>query len=167
MDLKSITQADIYDTENRLRGLVDMFAIDGRSYTEIEHKTLGQVGVLKLPSRPLEALEGKIKIGHLDDEYDRVLSNPAITHDWQMHQKVDVNDAGGYSVTKSHTIVWHAKFRILGDDGMDTELGEKAEIEYKLSIPALKIYRLGDENAIWELDVWNDVFEINGQPVWV
>lgn len=166
MDLKQITQADIYDQDRRLRGLVDMFGIDERSATEVEHKTLGQVGVLLLPGRPLEALKGKVKIGHLDRDYDRDLANPAKVHDWQMHQRVDVNDAEGYSATKSHVVVWHAKFRTMKAGGMDTELGEKAEIEYEVSIPALKISVLGDDTPIWELDVWNDVFEINGVPVW-
>ena len=166
MDLKQITQADVYDGEDRLRGLVDMVSFDGRKMTEIEHKTLGQVGVLKLPGRPVEPLEGKIKIGHLDDEYDRLLSHPGKVHDWQLHQKVDVNDADGYSIEKSHAIVWRLKFRFMSDDGTDMELGEKSETEYAISIPQMSITRLGDENPMWELDVWNDVFNIDGTPVY-
>ncbi|MEC5291973.1 phage major tail tube protein [Aurantimonas sp. C2-6-R+9] len=166
MDLKQISQAHVYDVDQRLFGLVDKLTLDGRKTTEVEHKTLGQVGVLKLPGRPLQAVTGKIMIGHLDDGYDRQLSNPAKQHDWQMHQKVDVSDETGYSFDKSHTIVWHARFRFMEDDGMDTELGEKAGIEYAITLPYLRIFREGDATPIWFLDVFNDVFEVNGERVW-
>lgn len=166
MNLKQITNALLYDQADQMRGLIDKFAIDGRKMTSVEHKTLGQVGVVELPGRPVQALKGSIAIGHLDDEYDRKLSHPGITHDWQMHQKVDVSDEDGLSIEKSHTIVWHAKWRFMEDDGMDTELGEKAGIDYKITVPFLKISRLGEEVPIWFLDVWNDVFEINGERVW-
>ena len=166
MDLSQITQAHVYDRETRLRGKVEKLGFDERALTEVEHKTLGQVGVLTLPGRPHEALKGKITIGHIDEQLERSLANPTMTHDWQLHQKVDVSDAGGYSATKSHTIVWHAKFRFMKAGGVDTALGEKATVEHEISIPSLKIYRLGDAEAIWELDVWNDIYEINGVPVY-
>ena len=59
-----------------------------------------------------------------------------------------------------------SRFRVMEDGGMDTQLGEKAEIEYSLTIPYLRIFREGDQDPIWFLDVFNDKFEIGGQPVW-
>lgn len=166
MDLKQITQAHVYDQETRLRGLVEKMTFEERALTEVEHKTLGQVGVLLLPGRPHQALKGKIMLGHVDAELERRIANPTLSHDWQMHQKVDVNDADGYSAAKSHTIVWHAKFRFMKAAGVETALGEKATSEFEVSIPALKISVLGEDRAVWELDVWNDVFEIDGQAVY-
>lgn len=167
MNLKQITNALVYDRETHLRGLVDKLTIDGRKTTEVEHKTLGMVGMLKLPGRPLQALTGKIAIGHLDEEYDRLLINPMTRHDWQLHQKVDVIDYDGYSQAKSHTIVHHMRFSFMEDDGIDTELGENAGIEYTITIPFLKQSVLGSATPMFELDVFNDIYKVNGERVWI
>lgn len=166
MDLKQITQALVYDRDLLLRGLVNKLTIEGRKSTEVEHKTLGMVGMLTLPGRPLQAITGTIEIGHLDDAYDRALANPARQHDWQLHQTVDVSDADGYSAAKSYTLVHHLKFRVLGDDGFTSELGEKAGIEYQITIPFLKQSVLGQDTPIFELDVMNDVYKVDGESVW-
>ena len=165
MNLKQITQALVYDGETSLRGMVEKLTLEGRKSTEVEHKALGMVGILMLPGRPIQAIKGKIEIGHVDDEYERSLANPAKLQNWQLHQKVDV-DADGYSNEKSHTIVHHVKFYVMEDDGVDMELGEKAKVEYSISVPFLKQTVLGVETPIFELDVFNDVYKVNGQNVW-
>mgnify|MGYP001801119906 CR=1 FL=1 len=166
MDLSQITNAKVYDQDNVLSGLVEKFSIEGRKNTTVTHKTLGQVGILELPARPIQAIKGKVMANHLDRELDVSMMNPTVLQDWQMHKKVDVSDAGGFSAEKSHTLVWHAKFYVIGDDGSDMELGEKAQLEYEISCPFLSIGVLGDADPLWMLDVYNDIHTINGQNVW-
>ena len=167
MDLKSIVQAKVYDADVQLRGLIGKFEVSARSTTTIEHGTLGMVGVLEVGGRPLKPVTGKIMMPHLDDVYDGKLSNPGLLHSWQLHQDVDVFDTGaGYSFEKSHTIVHDMDFQVTEATGTTSELGEKAEGEYAISIPRYRIFRLGESAAIWELDIDADLFEVLGQPVW-
>lgn len=168
MDLRQCTQALIYEgAGNLLLGSIDKFAItDGRKATTVEHKTLGQVGVLELPGRPQAAIKGKITSPTLIEGMDRTLISPTRLHDWQMHKKIDVSDEAGFSEEKSHTVIWHAKFRTIGDDGITAELGEKDGVEYEVTVPYLRIFVEGQNTPIWFLDVFNNVFQVNGRDVW-
>lgn len=166
MDLRQITQALVYDENDELRGAVEKMEIGDVGSSEVEHKALGMVGVLNLPGRPVEAVTAKLTLKSMDEELERRLLNPAARHNWQLHQRVDVFDQGGFSPTKSHVIVHQVGFHTMKRPSFSSELGENGMPEYELSVPYLRQFRQGEQQDILLLDIFNDTYQINGQDVW-
>lgn len=166
LKIGQITNADLYINGVDCKGRVEEFSLDDVASTEVEHNALGMVAVLKLPARPVGAVAGKIKFEWLDAEIERELLNPTKAHHIQLHSYVDVFDAEGLSVDKSHTLVTHLGFQVLGRGGFSAKLGEMVGTEHSITIPSFtqKIY--GDAKPIIELDAFNNVYNVNGEPVW-
>lgn len=167
MDLKQITQAHIYTGDDRqLRGVVEELELGEVGLTEVEHSSLGMVGVLNLPGRPVQAVGGTLTIRHMDEELERELLNPTRRHNWQLHQRVDVFDSAGYADAKSHVIVHQIGFHIMTRNAVTSRLGEGVMPAYQITVPYLRQFRDGDNTNILLLDVFADVYEVNGASVW-
>ncbi|MCC2099164.1 MAG: phage major tail tube protein [Hyphomicrobiales bacterium] len=162
-----ITNADVYlDGDNVLKGRVAEFDMGEIGSTEVEHKTLGMIGVLKLPGRPVEAIEGKITFEWLDEEVERLLINPTKRHNIQLHSYVDVFDEEGLNVEKSLTLVTHVGFMTMKSGGKSAKLGETMGVEHTITVPTFMQKVYGDATPIVEFDAWNGIYNVNGEPVW-
>ncbi|NRB19393.1 MAG: hypothetical protein HRU33_17950 [Rhodobacteraceae bacterium] len=82
--LKSILQI------NLLLGIASACNIPELETSQLEHRTLGSVGVPKLPRRGLSALEGSIKLGFPEPELVALCSKPRKAVSFQVHQKLDI-----------------------------------------------------------------------------
>lgn len=161
-----ITQADCYINEVDVCGRVAELDLGEISHTEVEHQTLGMIGILKLPGRPVEAIEGKITFEWLDEEVSRSILNPTKMHKLQLHSYVDVFDAEGLSREKSHTLVTHLGFQTMKTGGRTAKLGENLGQEHDISISVFKQSVYGADTPIIEFDAWNNIYRINGEDVW-
>lgn len=161
-----ITNADIYLGDANVRGRVAEFDPGEIGHQDVEHDTLGMIGVLKLPGRPLQAIEGKISFKWLDEEIERQLLNPTKFPKIQLHSYVDVFDEDGLNAEKSHTLVTHIGFSSLKRGGMSAKLGDPMGTEYDISIHNFvqKVY--GAATPIIEFDVFNGIYKVNGEDVW-
>ena len=161
-----ITNADLYLNTSDVKGRVAEFDMGEIGHQEVEHSALGMIGVLKLPGRPVQPIEGKIGFEWLDEEVERDIMNPTKTSRVQLHSYVDVFDADGLNSQKSHTLVTHVAFNVMKTGGRAAKLGEQMASEHDVSIHAFiqKVY--GDAVPIVEFDVFAGIYNINGEPVW-
>lgn len=161
-----ITNADLYMNGEDVKGRVAEFDPGEIGSTEIEHATLGMIGVLKLPGRPVEAIEGKINFEWLDGEVERALLNPTRRHAIQMHSYVDIFGPEGLDAEKSHTLVTHVGFHVSKRGGNSAKLGEQMASEHTISIPYFMQKVYGEVVPVIEFDVINGIYNVNGEPVW-
>lgn len=161
-----ITNADVYMDGNRLIGRVKEFEVSEVSYKMVSHEALGQVAVLELPSRAVEALKAKIVFSFVDHEVERLTLNPTVTRRWQLHSYVDIWGADGLDRTKSHKLITSlgcvfAKGGVLGHT-----LGEAVNRDMEVSVPFMTQKISTEEVPIFELDVFAGIHRINGANVW-
>lgn len=161
-----ITQADCYINEVDVCGRVAEFDLGEIGHAEIEHQTLGMIGVLKLPGRPVQAIEGKISFEWLDEEISRSILSPTKVHRLQLHSYVDIFDGDGRSDQQSHTLVTHIGFMMMKTGGRTAKLGENLAQEHDISITSFKQAVYGSDTPIIEYDGWNGIYKINGEEVW-
>lgn len=161
-----ITNADLYLNDTDVKGRVAEFDMGEIGATEVEHKTLGQIGVIKLPGRPVEAIEGKISFEWLDESIERDLLNPTKRHKIQLHSYVDVFGADGLDVDKSHTLVTHIGFHVMKRSGNSAKLGEQLASEHAISIQSFSQKVYGEAVPIVEFDAWAGIYNVNGEEVW-
>lgn len=161
-----ITAGDCYINEVDVCGRVSELDFGEIAHAEIEHQTLGQIGILKLPGRPVQAIDGKIGFEWLDEEVSRIILMPNRVHRLQVHSYVDIFDADGVNAQASHTLVTHIRFMTMKTGGRTAKLGENLAQEHDISIQAFKQSVYGNETPIIEYDGWNNIYNINGEPVW-
>lgn len=161
-----ITQGDVYINDVDVCGRVAELDLGEIGHTEVEHKTLGMIGVLNLPGRPVEAIAGKITFEWLDEEVSRSILNPTKVIKLQLHSYVDVFDGEGLNSDQSHTLVTHIGFQTMKTGGRTAKLGENLGQEHDISIGYFvqKVY--GADTPIIEFDAWNNVYRIDGEDVW-
>ena len=161
-----ITQSDCYINEVDVCGRVAELDMGEIAHAEIEHQTLGMIGVLKLPGRPVQAIDGKITFEWLDEEVSRKILNPTKVHKLQLHSYVDVFDGEGLNSGQSHTLITHIGFQMMKTGGRTAKLGENLGQEHDISISSFKQSVYGAETPIIEYDGWNNIYRINGEEVW-
>lgn len=161
-----ITQADCYINEVDVCGRVAELDLGEIGHAEVEHQTLGMIGVLKLPGRPVQAIEGKITFEWLDEEVSRLILNPTKVQKLQLHSYVDVFDGEGLNTDQSHTLITHIGFQTMKTGGRTAKLGENLGQEHDISISSFKQSVYGGEVPIIEFDAWNNIYRINGEDVW-
>lgn len=76
IQLGQITNGYLYLDDNKLTGRVKEFKIGEIGYKMVSHETLGQIGVLELPSRAVDALKATLELQYPDLELDARLKNP-------------------------------------------------------------------------------------------
>lgn len=161
-----ITNADCYINDVDIAGRVAELDMGDFGYTEVEHSALGMIGVLKLPGRPVEAIEGKIAFEWLDEEVSRTIIDPTKVHRFQLHSFVDIFGPEGLDRSQSHTLVTHLGFHTMKTGGRSQKLGEQLAQEHDISIVSIvqKVY--GAETPLLEYDVHAGIHRINGVDVW-
>lgn len=162
----SITNADILINGVDIAGGVMELDLGEIGYEEVEHKALGMVMVLKLPSRAMSAIEATIKYEWLEPELKRQLADPTKTHRLQLHRYVDVSGPDGLDTEASHTLVTHVGFRVMKTQKGSSKLGENVEMEQTITVTSMveKVY--GEETPIVEIDVFANINRVNGADVW-
>jgi P2 family phage contractile tail tube protein len=166
LKIGQITNADLYINGVDVKGRVEDLDLGDIGSTEIEHATLGMIGVLKLPGRPVEAIDGKIKFEWLDEVIERGLLNPTKRQTIQLHSYVDVFDESGLSSEKSHTLVTHIGFHVMKRGGLKAQLGKGMGSEHSITIPSFSQKVYGEATPIIEFDVMSGIYKINGKDVW-
>ena len=161
-----ITNSDAYFDGEDVKGRLLEFDMGELGSTEVEHATLGMIGVLKLPGRPVEAIEGKASWEWLDEAIERAMANPTKRHNMQLHSYVDIFDENGLNSEKSHTLVTHVGFHVMKGGGRSGKLGEQMANEHTLTVVSFSQKVYGDAIPIVEFDVFNGIYNVNGEPVW-
>ena len=166
MNLGQITSADVYINEVNLVGRISEIDLGELEHQEVEHSSLGMIGILKLPGRPVQSIGGKITFDWLDEATGRTILKPTVAHKLQLHSQVDVMGPEGLDLSASHTLITHLRFHTMKTGGRTAKLGEKmvGELDISITYWMQKVY--GGETPIIEYDGWNNLYNIDGEPVW-
>ncbi len=161
-----ITDAPVYLEDRSLVGFCKEFNVPDLESTMIEHETLGSIGVLKLPRRGLSALDGSMTLAFADPEFLSIVSNPTKAAQFQMHSKLDVFNALGLDTDRSTTLVthvtaWFGKSAFPG--GKKAEAGEHAA---DFSVTKIVQRDIRAEVPIVEIDLFANIYNVLGKPVW-
>lgn len=166
MNLGQITAGDVYINETNLVGRISEIDLGELEHQEVEHSALGMIGVLKMPGRPVQSIGGKITFAYLEASVSRTILNPTLAHKLQLHSYVDVMGPEGLDRTASHTLITHIRFHTMKSGGRTAKLGEPfaGELDVSITYWMQKVY--GDQSPIVEYDGWNNIYTIDGEPVW-
>lgn len=161
-----ITNGDILINETDVAGRIDELDLGEIAHKDVEHETLGMIGVISLPGRGLESIKGKIKFGWLDAETERTIINPTKFTKLQIHSYVDVMGPDGLDIEKSHTLVTHLTYSMIKKGGTTAKLADKMGVEHDISIHSFSQKVYGDTVPIIEIDLFAQIYNVNGEPVW-
>ncbi len=166
IQLGHITNGYLYLDDNRLTGRVKEFKLGEISYKMVSHETLGQIGVLDLPSRAVDGLKATIDLQYPDLELDARLKNPTKACTFTLHSYLDIFETKGLDDDKSGRLV-SVVTTLPSKKGETTfKLGEAATTNYELSIIGL-VQKFSDSSTpIFEYDLFSGIHRINGKDVW-
>lgn len=164
--LGHITQADVYLDGNKIVGRVKEAQFPEFSHKMVTHESLGQIGVLDLPSRAVEALKMPITFEYIDWELDRLIMNPTRANKLQFHAYVDIFGPDGLDTARSHKIVTSVTVFFAKSNAVSLKLGESANREIETTVTSMvqKVSTLS--TPILEYDLFNSIYRINGRNVW-
>lgn len=161
-----ITDADLYNDEKELLGVVKEFKIPSMEITTIEQEGLGSVGVLKLPSRGLSALEGTLKLLYPEQSLLRAMNLPTKVVSFQLHEKLDIFNPDGFDEAESTVLITHVRAMFSKVEGGDSKKGEAREVDGEFSATYLMQRYVNSETPLFEVDLFNNIYRVNGKNVW-
>ncbi len=161
-----ITDAHVYMEDNSLAGICKEFSIPEIEVSQIEHETLGSIGVMKLPSRSLASLEGSLTVSHPDPAFLAIVSNPRKAARFQLHSKLDAFHAMGLDEENSTTIVTHVTALFHKSAFPAAKKGEAGEYTAEFSVTRLMQREYRSQTPIVEIDLFAGIHKVNGQDVW-
>ncbi len=161
-----ITNADVYVNEVDVAGRLKELDMGEVAHNEVKHETLGMIGVMNLPGRPVQEIGAKLTFEWLDEAVMRDIINPTKRSKLQIHSYVDVFDSDGLSIDKSHMLITHLGFYMMKTGDLKAKLGDQMGVAHDITIASLtqKIY--GESTPIIEFDVFSQTYKINGEQVW-
>ncbi|WP_439605403.1 phage major tail tube protein [Shinella sp.] len=166
MNLGQITAGDVYLNETNLVGQISEIDLGELEHQEVEHSALGMISIMKLPGRPLQAVAGKFTFSYLAASVSRKILNPTVANRFQLHSYVDMMGPDGLDREASHTVITHIRFQTMKSGGRTAKLGEPfaGELDVSITYWMQKVY--GDQTPIVEYDGFNNIYNIDGEPVW-
>ena len=161
-----ITDAQVYLDDKSLVGLCKEFTVPELETTQIEHETLGSVGVLKLPRRGLSALEGSMVMQFPEPAFLAITANPRKAARFQLHSKLDVFDAMGLNEEDSTTLVTHVTALFHKSAFPGAKKGETGEHSGDFSVTKIMQRDMASGTPIVEIDLFANIYKVNGEDVW-
>ncbi|KQI68000.1 hypothetical protein AN189_13100 [Loktanella sp. 3ANDIMAR09] len=161
-----ITDAEVYFGEEGLVGVSATVDIPNLETTQIEHETLGSVGVLKLPARGLSALDMTIELMYPEPEIMKWSYDPTASVLMQFHEPLDVFGPEGLDRTRSTKLVTVCRVRPVNNEASQL----KRKDPRKLTIPAVatsflqRIYT--EQTPLVEIDLIANIHKVGGRNVW-
>ena len=167
-----ITDAPVYlEGDKSLLGICEEFNVPELEVGQIEHSTLGSIGMFKLPGRGnLAPTDGSMILISPDPELITLSSNPRKAVRFQLHSKIDAFDALGLVEETSTTIVTHvtALFhkRIFPSGKRGQANSEAGKYTGEFSVTQLMQRDIASSTPIVEIDFFANVYKVNGEHVW-
>ena len=162
-----ITDAPLYLDDKSLVGICEEFTVPELEVGQIEHSTLGSIGVFKLPARgQLQPTDGSLVLSSPDPELITMSSNPRKALRFQLHSKVDAFDAMGLAEEKSTTIVTHVTALFYKRIFPSGKRGEAGKYTAEFSITRLMQRDIKSEKPIIEIDFFANVYNGPDGPMW-
>lgn len=162
-----ITDAEIYLGDKSLVGICEEFNLPDLEIGQIEHSTLGSVGVFKIPARgQLQPTDGSMVLISPDQELITLSANPRKAVQFQLHSKVDAFDAMGWNIDSSTTIVTHVTALFYKRVFPSGKRGEAGKYTADFSVTRLMQRDFNSATPIVEIDLFSNIYRVNGEDVW-
>lgn len=161
-----ITDAPVYLDDKSLVGLCEEFNIPELENSQIEHETLGSIGVLKLPRRGLSAIEGSLIMAFPEPEFLAITSNPRKAARFQLHSKLDIFDAMGLDEANSTTLVTHVTALFSKTAFPNGKKAEAGKHNADFSVTKIMQRDINSSTPIVEIDLFANIYKVNGEDVW-
>lgn len=161
-----ITDAEVYLEDQSLVGVAAELKLPSLENGQIEHETLGSIGVLKLPKRGLAALEGSIKLSFPEPEFVKRAANPRTAVLLQVHDKIDVFGPDGLDTDKSTTRVTVLKCLFSKTSEDTNKKGDAKSFEGEFSVSYFMQRLISESVPMIEINLFSMVYRVAGEDVW-
>ena len=155
--VNTLSNANIYIDGNSLLGKAEEFKLPTVKFKMADHKAVGMIGMIKLPSG-IEALEGEIKWNSFyADVWGRVL-NPYAPVELQARGNLETHASNGRIAQVPYVVFLTAAFFEvpLGD----FKQNDKAEFQSKFHANYIK-QRVNNIDVL-EIDAMANIYKVNG-----
>lgn len=157
IQLNTLTNANLYIDGNSLLGQAEEFKLPTVKFKQTEHKAVGMVGTIKLPSG-IDALEGEVKWNSFYAGVWGKLLNPYAPVQLQARGNLETYNSQGRVLQVPYVVFLTASFVEvpLGD----FKQNDKAEFSSKYGATYVK-QQVGGINVL-EIDVMANIYMVNG-----
>jgi P2 family phage contractile tail tube protein len=160
IQINRIVNANIYANGNSLLGRAEEIKLPDVTATMTEHKALGMVGKIELPSG-FEKLEGEIKWNSLYDDASALMANPFKTVQLQCRSNIETYGAQGRMEERSLVTYLTVMFK-------KNPLGtfkQHDNAEFSSGFACTYVKQVIDGREVLELDVLANIFRVNGEDM--
>ena len=154
-----ITNANIYLGDTNLLGRATEIKLPDIKAIMSEHKALGMIGKIELPTGGFDKLEGEIKWNSFYEETWKSTLNVFSSIALQCRSSIDMYDSTGRSQQKS--LVTHLTVTFSENPLGTYKQNENAEFSSKFT--ATSVRQLVDGKEVLNIDYLANIFEVGGQ----
>lgn len=160
VSVKKLYNANIYVDGNSYLGRAEEVTLPEIMAKMVEHKALGMVGAIELPSG-WEKMEGSIKWNSFYPDVMKKAANPFTTHQLQLRGSLEDWTASGRTGQASYVAFLSVQFKGMPAGGFKQQ--ENAEFESQLNVLYIRLEV--DGSPIVEFDPLSNIYKVNGEDV--
>jgi P2 family phage contractile tail tube protein len=155
--LNTLNNANIYIDGNSLLGQAEEFKLPTVKFKMADHKAVGMVGTIKLPSG-FDALEGEIKWNSFYREVWNKLLDPYTAIQLQARGSLETYNSQGRQAQVPYVVFLTCSFSEVPMG--DFKQNDKAEFQSKFTATYIK--QTVDGNDVLEVDAMANIYKVNG-----
>ncbi len=160
IQVNRITNANVYANGNSLLGRAEEIKLPDITAIMAEHKALGMIGKIELPSG-FEKLEGEVKWNSLYDDVASMIANPFKAANLQCRSSIESYAAQG-RVREVSLVTYLTVFFKKNPLGT---FKQHDNAEFASSFSATYIKQVVDGKEVLELDYMANIFRVNGEDM--
>ena len=158
--MQKITQGNAYINGNSMLGKVESADLPDLKFLFEEHKSMGMLGKLDLPTMGIDKLEGKIKFNSL---YPKVSVQMTPFGYQQLQIRSSVNEHSTDGITEQKPLV-----TIITMSPKNWQLGkfeQHKNVDKEIDFTAIYVKQMLDGEEIIEYDAMANILKIGGQDI--
>ncbi len=160
IEINRVTNANIYINGNNLLGRADEVKLPDVTAVMSEHKALGMVGKIELPSG-FDKLEGEIKWNSIYRDVARLVANPFRSLQLQCRSNIEVYGSGGRVTQQPLVTFLTVTFK---KNPMGT-FKQNDNVELAATFSATYIKQVIGSEDVLELDYMANIFRVGGEDL--
>jgi len=157
VEVRKLTNANVYFDGASYLGKVEEVNLPEVGFKQAEHKALGMMGSLDIPSG-MDKMELSLKWSTVDPVAMRKVSNAFRSWDFQVRSSLERYEAQGRTAQDSYVAYFRGMPKNIA--GQNFKQHDNVEAESKFSISYYKLEINGQ--IIYEIDVLNNIYKVDG-----
>lgn len=160
IQVSKLTNANVYLNGVSFLGRAEEVTLPDVAAKMVEHKSLGMVGSVELPSG-FEKMEARIKWNSMYPDAMKTTSNPFKSASFQVRSSLEVYNSQGRVAEQPVVAYFTGQIKKVPMGAFKQH--DNVELESTFTVTYCKLEINGEE--ILELDVLANIFKVNGQDV--